>query len=269
MDVTRPVSEATLLVIAPAFLGLLASYGLFGISIVQLYVYYCSFPHDSKAVKTLVYCVFILDVFQSVVIAIMGWGIFCERWGYPIQLLAVNWTNGALPCSSGVTAALVQSFYAWRIHKMGEWRVVPVIIVTVALTQMCATIAIVVQIPSTPNLLALHDIYAQAIVWLAGAGLTDILIAVFMIYLLWGFRRDNPYKGTKRIVNYLIRLTIETGVATATTAIAELICFVSGRDNNLHLFFAFMLCKSEFIFPTLCLFVNHYSSPLTLNHLTL
>ncbi len=53
---------------------------------------------------------------------------------------------------------------------------------------------------------------------------------------LWGFRRDNPYKGTKRIVNYLIRLTIETGFATATTAIAELICFVYGRDNNLHLF---------------------------------
>jgi len=44
------------------------------------------------------------------------------------------------------------------------------------------------------------------------------------------------------MISRLIRITVETGAVTATSAILELILFRS-MDNNIHLVIAMMLCK--------------------------
>ncbi|KAJ3879846.1 hypothetical protein F5051DRAFT_325022, partial [Lentinula edodes] len=226
-------------------LGSLFSWCLFGISIVQLYIYHLSFPLDSYILQGSVYTVFVLDVFQSIVVATTGWHTLCTGWGHPSSLQFPGWTFTALPCVSGVVAAWVQTFFAWRIHSLSRWRVIPISIFVLALAQCAAAFAIGIGFMSLRDITLLHKVnmFARTIIWLGGAALADLVIALSMLYLLYSAKRNTTFKETERMISRLIRLTVETGVVTATSAIMELILFQSFQENNLHFTIALMLCK--------------------------
>jgi len=236
-----PVSRDTLLLIGPVFFGALASFWLFGISVMQIYVYYINFPQDSKLIKTSVYTIFLLDVFQSICVAGFGWKNLCWGWGREEALLTLNWSLYGIPVVSGIVSAWVQTFYAWRIFKFARWKILPTFIILVALAQCAAATGVTIIIPSE-TVLQLHGQYKVTTVWLGGAALADIIIAVSMLYILFT-ARQNTLQTTQRVINSLICLTIETGVATATCAILELVLYLVFSTNNLHLFFATVLCK--------------------------
>ncbi|KAI0085558.1 hypothetical protein BDY19DRAFT_441045 [Irpex rosettiformis] len=256
-----PVSKDTLLLLAPVYAGALISFLLFGISVMQLCTlkvdsciyrnadyssvadnYSLYYTRDSWPIKITVYGVFLLDIFQSLTFAVLGYYSLVSGWGRPLALLQLNWTFSAVPLITGVVAAWVQTFYAWRIYKIGEWRYLPAFIIAIALMQCAAAISITVGIPSLPDVLALHILYRRTIVWLGGAAAADVIIAIAMLYLLFTVRRSK-FERTKRVINRLIKLTVETGVITATSALLELIMFQVLPNTNMHIFFAAMLAK--------------------------
>ncbi|KAI0683734.1 hypothetical protein BC835DRAFT_1423012 [Cytidiella melzeri] len=236
---------------------------LFGISIMQLYQYSMTSNRDHLSIRVSVYTVFLLDIFQSIVVAAQGWYALGLGWGRPLALLQLNWTFGTVPAITGIVAAWVQIFYAWRIYKLSQWIFLPGFIVAAALMQCAGALSITVgvgtfvtavpntydstkyhftQIPSLSDVTDLHLLYRRTIVWLGGAFAADIIIAVVMVYLLLSVRRSK-FAHTQRVINRLIRLTVETGVVTATCAFMELIMFQVLPTTNLHLFFAAMLAK--------------------------
>ncbi|KAJ3970846.1 hypothetical protein EV361DRAFT_992933, partial [Lentinula raphanica] len=236
-----PVSIDTLLLIGPVFIGSIFSWCLFGISIVQLYIYHLSFPLDSYIMKGTVYIIFVLDVFQSIVVATSGWHTLCTGWGHPSVLQFPGWTFIALPCVSGI----VQIFFSWRIYSLGNWHVVPVLIIILALAQCAAAWAIGIGFIALQDIALLHkaNMFARTIIWLGGAALADVIIALSMLYLLYSAKRNITIKQTERMLTHLIHLTVETGAVTATSAILELILFQTFQSNNLHFTIALMLCK--------------------------
>jgi hypothetical protein len=48
--------------------------------------------------------------------------------------------------------------------------------------------------------------------------------------------RRRGFSDTQRVINRLIRGTVETGVVTATCALTELILFQVSPKTNLHIF---------------------------------
>ncbi|PIL30031.1 hypothetical protein GSI_07943 [Ganoderma sinense ZZ0214-1] len=188
-----PVPHATLLLVGPAFMGALTSWMIFGISIVQL-----------------LYWVFILDIFLTVVAAAMGWHILFSGWGRTTNLVQPGWTFSAIGAGDGIIATTVQIFYAWRIWVLKRWLIVPGLIVLIALAQLGSTLSI-------------------------AAG----LIAVTMVYLLTMAKKNTrTLNGGERAINRLIRLSVETGCLTAASAIIELGFFLgpTTKNTNLHLF---------------------------------
>ncbi|KAI0684700.1 hypothetical protein BC835DRAFT_1388535 [Cytidiella melzeri] len=240
-----PVSEATLLILAPMFTGALVAFLLFGISIMQLFIYSLSTHRDHLAIRITVYVVFLFDIFQSVVVAAQSWYAVGSGWGRPLALLELNWTFEAIPAITGIVAACVQIFYAWRIYRFSQWRIIPAFIVAVALMQCSAALSITAGIPPLQDVTELHILYRRTIVWLGGAAAVDVTIAATMLYLLFSARR-NMFGHTQRIINRLIRLTVETGVVTATCALMELIMFQVLPATNMHLFFSSLLAKVYF-----------------------
>ncbi|KAJ3755313.1 hypothetical protein EV360DRAFT_72951 [Lentinula raphanica] len=206
-----PIPIDTLLLIGPVlyfqFIGSIFSWCLFGISIVQL--------------LSTVYIIFVLDVFQSVVVATSGWHTLCTGWGHPSVLQFPGWTFIALPCVSGIdvlVAAWVQIFFSWRIYSLGNWHVIPVLIIILALAQCAAAWAIGIGFIALQDIALLHkaNMFARTIIWLGGAALADVLYSA---------KRNITIKQTERIITHLIHLTVETGAVTATSAILELILF--------------------------------------------
>lgn len=88
----------------------------------------------------------------------------------------------------------------------------------------------------------MHVYYKRTIIWLGGAAAADVIIAITMLYFLFSVRRHG-FSETQRVINRLIRGTVETGVVTATCALTELILFQVSPKTNLHIFFSAMLAK--------------------------
>ena len=74
-----------------------------------------------------------------------------------------------------VVATTVQIFYAWRIWVLKQWRVVPVLIICIALVQWSATTAIGVGIANLQDISELLPFFPKTILWLGGGTCADIV----------------------------------------------------------------------------------------------
>ncbi|VDB94044.1 unnamed protein product [Peniophora sp. CBMAI 1063] len=242
---TADVPDMTLIV-GPIYLGVIVGYLVFGISIVQLYIYYVSFSKENRWIVGSVYGVFLADLLQSITIAAMGWRFGVSGWGHPELLQFPGWPLVIVPGISSLVAAWVQAFYAWRIYRFGAWRIIPITIIFFALAQTGAAWGIGIQFAIMKNVESLHlpSMFARTIIWLGGGSIADLLIMCSMVKLLMAARnRDNGILKTELLINKLLRLTVETGFACVMTAVVELILFLVYSDNNLHLFFSVLLSK--------------------------
>lgn len=81
-------------------------------------LYYVSYPRDFKVIKStgawirvwyilsilqpkIVYTIFAIDIFQSIVVAMTCWHTLCSGWGRPAALTYPGWTFNAVPFISG------------------------------------------------------------------------------------------------------------------------------------------------------------------------
>ncbi|KAI0046888.1 hypothetical protein FA95DRAFT_1308105 [Auriscalpium vulgare] len=79
--------------------------------------------------------------------------------------------------------------------------------------------------------------------WLGGSALVDFIISTAMIYLLFMKRKAVHFRHSELRINRLIRLSVETGLATTATAMCDLIVFVAAINANYHAFFTLLMCK--------------------------
>ncbi|KAI0712241.1 hypothetical protein C8Q76DRAFT_481543 [Earliella scabrosa] len=240
------VPSEILLRIGPVLVGSLLSFMLFGISIVQLYIYYTSFPRDRSAIRVTVYSIFFLDIVQTVLAAGEAWDTLCAGWGRPINIQFPDWSYWCLPMVSGIVAAWVQIFYAWRIYQVGRWKLIPSLIVFFSLAQTGAASAISVSFGLLKDIHRLHDpnMFARTIIWLGGGSLVDITIMFSMVHLLYSAKRATVvFKQGELMINRLLRMSIETGSACALCATLELALFLGLPDTNLHFILALILSK--------------------------
>ncbi|KZV61896.1 hypothetical protein PENSPDRAFT_739648 [Peniophora sp. CONT] len=243
---TADVVPDMTLIVGPIYLGALMGYLVFGITIVQLYIYYVSFSKENWWLVFTVYGVFLVDLVQSVAIAASGWNAAVSGWGRQESIEFPGWPLIVIPGVSSTVAAWVQIFYAWRIHRFGAWKIIPIIIIFLALAQTGAAWAIGIQYSFTKSVASLHltSMFARTIIWLGGGTIADLLIMCSMVKLLTAARNDSHVVGkTELLINRLIRLSVETGFACVITAVVEMILFLALPDNNLHLFFSFLLSK--------------------------
>ncbi|PIL27208.1 hypothetical protein GSI_10352 [Ganoderma sinense ZZ0214-1] len=234
-----PLSSATLLLVGPIYIGPLLAWMLFGVSVVQLYIYHTSFFRDPISIRAAVYGIFALDVFQSIVVAAVGWQVLVSGWGRPINLQFPGWSFAATPFVSGIISASVQTFYAWRIWRLGRWRVVPLAIIITGFASAMGAIIFAILFMFKKNIETFHEtvMYSLCIVWLGIGAFTDFAIMLSMFYLLYSAKRLSMgrFERSEFIVNRLMRLTVETGSACALTALLELAFFLGLPQTNVHI----------------------------------
>lgn len=99
----------------PDLVGLLLDWGLQGVLCSQTYLYYTTFPKDVAALKIFVGALFLAEWVQTILatIAIND----SSHFGYYASSGTSPLTFG-VPVMSGIIAAAVQVFYAWRIFVL-------------------------------------------------------------------------------------------------------------------------------------------------------
>ncbi|KAJ7159447.1 hypothetical protein C8R46DRAFT_906202 [Mycena filopes] len=178
-----------------------------------------------------------VDVAQTVILTHHGWFFIIDAWGRADKFDTVPWSSTMIPILCGLVAATVQIFYAWRIWMLTTSRIiraVAILIVLTALTQGLAAIVtgfVSLKNPTQTNLIRLHPEFS---IWLGGSFACDILITVCMTYVLAKARTRTFWASSETMVTKLINQVIQTGMATAVCAAADLALFIGVAHTNFH-----------------------------------
>ncbi|KAJ7599314.1 hypothetical protein C8J56DRAFT_1093936 [Mycena floridula] len=229
----------------PLVLGYMWGYCLYGMLIVQVYLYTQIFPKDRIGFKILIWSMFILESVFTLFTTIAAWNAYGPGWGDVNTLIIIDWSWSALPALNGLLAAMAQGFYIWRIQKLTKSFWIPIFISCVMLMQLVMAfyygIVICIQGYGIDTVFSLTP---EISVWLGGSAACDILITISLVYILSQKKETSRFQQTTGIINKLIRFSIETGAVTSVIALVEAIVFVtSGHKSNIY--FVFFLILGE------------------------
>ncbi|KAF7374100.1 hypothetical protein MSAN_00291100 [Mycena sanguinolenta] len=228
----------------PMILGYMWSYMLYGVLLVQIYMYTELFPTDRPGLKLLVWVDFFFETVFTVLMTIAAWSMFGDGWGNPAILLQLNWTWGVMPLLSGILSGLAQGFYIWRIWHLTKSFWIPVPITLAVLAQLGGLwwFGIKWNI-GLWHVSVLPPLSGGVTVWLAGSAVCDVLITIALTAVLWRRKKETKFSETSGILNRLIRLSIETGALTSITATVEVILWLGWEEFNYHFTLFLMLGK--------------------------
>ncbi|ETW76173.1 hypothetical protein HETIRDRAFT_412317 [Heterobasidion irregulare TC 32-1] len=127
-SIDAPVPSGVLLLIGPVLIGGFFSWLLYGILIVQIYLYYITYTRDRILIKITVYGLFLVETFQSGIVVQMAWKWMVAGWGRQVALVEPGWAYNFIPITTAVVSLWVQSFYTWRIYALGKgllvWKII-------------------------------------------------------------------------------------------------------------------------------------------------
>ncbi|KAK0226538.1 hypothetical protein IW262DRAFT_1431579 [Armillaria fumosa] len=211
----------------PLIVGYLLNWGLFGTLSIQLYLYYLAFPKDRRFVKSLVYGIYIVELFHTILVTHDAFTIFGYGFGDLDALTDVhsNWLLVPMMGGIGMSSTSRSGFYAYRIIILSRSRIVPAFIICVSLTSLVAAIIAGVCIFQEGDIANINDRRMSISIGISctGYALCDIAIAICMTYYL--MRSKTGFRRTQILVTKLIRLTVETGSLTAAIALVIPILF--------------------------------------------
>ncbi|KAJ7271652.1 hypothetical protein C8J57DRAFT_1319460 [Mycena rebaudengoi] len=180
----------------------------------QVYIYHLNFPMDSRALKAMVYIVYVLDWAQTCAATYDAFQWFVYGWGDIPTLYGVFTDFLNVPILSSIIGSIVQIYFGWRIWTIAHSWITFAVVGLLSFLQLgaCGAVAYYLlrdasEVSRSPGL-----VRAVGLVRSRGQALS------------------------------LIRLTIETGTVTAIAAIIDLVFFLKAH-NALHQVTGVILCK--------------------------
>ncbi|KAJ7445556.1 hypothetical protein B0H11DRAFT_2087294 [Mycena galericulata] len=224
MDSTiqAPTLTPTITSYAPItqLIGSLLNFFLFGMLLVQSYIYRLCFPKDTLGMKFIVYFILLATTVCTCLNAAdvefwfgTGFGDIA-RFDDPRNLRIYT------PLLGSLIAMLVQIFFSLRIAGMRTWPIT-VLVFFVAMLQCVGGMG--TGILSYMEADAVHDTKRTVFVylWLIGGAAVDLLIAVTMTILIL-----KVPTVPRDIVKTVVRLVVETNALSAIAALLGLILYV-------------------------------------------
>lgn len=221
-------------------IGFVFNVFLFGTMTTQVYLYYTNFRKDRLWMKLFVFLIFVLDTLNSVCDCVYLYDSLILKFGDIQALGTANWVFATDPAFTGVIAALVQLFFAWRVASLTKNWILSSVVFLGAITGGICGIITACDVVKTPQFTEFQSFKIVVIIWLVVASLVDVIITSTLVWFLR--KHKTGFKQSDLIVDRIIRVTVQTGLITAIVAVVDLIVFLTDETGT-HLIFNFPLCK--------------------------
>ncbi|KAJ7626271.1 hypothetical protein DFH06DRAFT_1228419 [Mycena polygramma] len=203
--------------------GVLLSSTLWGVTTVQLYIYLTSPNKDPLWTRGLVYIVWLLETLHTVFAWAYIYRLTVTFYGIPAALGESYWALDISSLFDGIIGAMVQMFFAFRIHMFSHMWHITLVSWLGSLLQLACTIGVTV-LSGRVSVAQFGVQYG----WLVESILiinliVDIVNTSALTYYL--NRGRTGFKGTDRVLEKLVVWTIETGLITAIAAAVQLAVF--------------------------------------------
>lgn len=228
-------------VLGPLLIGVILNAILYGVCVVQCFIYYQTYKRDATWIRYFVLYLFVMETFNT----IFDIGMVFE----PLVLLfgeeeAFSRTPTMIIPDAIVTVMLstpVQFFIAWRIKIVSGSLVMPLIIAFFGTTSFLGGLAVTILAPIVRERAKLERVLPALITWLASSATADVLITLSLSWAL--FKRKTGMKSTDDQISRIILLTVQTGFLTTLFAVADVAVFLITPTTNINFVFDLALSK--------------------------
>ncbi|KAJ7290692.1 hypothetical protein C8J57DRAFT_1276302 [Mycena rebaudengoi] len=249
-------------VTSSALFGALLNFLLFGMLIIQVCVYAICFPQDRRAVKALVYTVFLMMLVSICFNAADAHFWYAANFGDLTTFGEARFSAFYTPIIGSLVGFLVQGFFVYRISMFRGAMWVAAFIALVSLAQvgggMASGLSVYLSEIRSGGLENTFVVFVRTpllYLWLIGSAVADLAIAISMTYLL--LNAVEP--STQHIVGRVVRVIIETNALTASVAVIALGTF-SGFPGMTYFICPTMLLPGLYA-NTLLVVLNNRASP--------
>ncbi|KAJ7922387.1 hypothetical protein B0H13DRAFT_2410245 [Mycena leptocephala] len=210
---------------------------LYMAELMQARYYFRHFKHDDWKLKTFVSVAFLVDTVSTVGDYACVYLYTIKHAGDPVYLADQNWGVPLYLFTTAIIAILVQSFLVVRYWWLNI--LVTLLNFFLIIVAFGGSMAVGVIIAMFPAFRERDKVKIPATIWLVTEAVADLSIAAAM---LWELRKARPTLNESRsVLDRLVALTIRTGTASATLAVAALIAFLLREDNNVSVGIAYTL----------------------------
>ncbi|KAH9068059.1 hypothetical protein EDB83DRAFT_2519175 [Lactarius deliciosus] len=229
-----PWSQNVVEITTPYLLGVLWNWTLYGVLVVQTYVYSYNFPGDRTLLKLLaappMYSVFLVETAQT---ALTGADLY--DWFAPGFFdMGFHQTDFDVPIIGSIVSLIVQLFFVYRIWLLSErssW--FPCLIIC-----LCSIVGAVaafyggVYAYVHDNHMSRQALHIPLLIWMSGNALADVLIACSIFFHLRRRRNEGDGQFSEHALSRIVRLTIETNVLTSTVGIIVFLMLAIFPDKS-------------------------------------
>ncbi|KAF9491449.1 hypothetical protein BDN71DRAFT_1452894 [Pleurotus eryngii] len=221
-------------------IGLFLNIWLYGIMTTQVYLYYMEYPKDKWWIKSLVAILLLADTLNALFLCIYVYKSLITNFNNPEFLADPDWIFATDPALTGIIAAIVQLFFSWRIKVLTSNNGIFVVVVVCALVGLAGALFTAVEVTKSVSFEEFRRFKWAVIVWLCSEAFGDLVITGTLVTFLRNHKTGFP--SSDKLVDRIIRMTMQTGLTTSVCAILDIIFFLR-YPNGLHLIFNFALSK--------------------------
>jgi len=212
---------------ATSLIGFAVATTIYGISVLQVYLYYRHYPKDRLLLKLTVALLFTVDTCGTIFVGHSLYTYHVLNYYNPIESLLIPWSFALEKFLVTFTTFIAQSFYAHTIYKATGHRITVAFIMLLALLALALGSWTTEQIFDEPlSVVSTHKFKVISAMVQSFAALDDVVITVSLCYYLRRRRGDLP--STHNLVDILIVYAVSRGVLTAIAQILFLVtnvCF--------------------------------------------
>ncbi|KAF8147700.1 hypothetical protein B0H34DRAFT_803304 [Crassisporium funariophilum] len=234
--------------IGASFLGTVAASILFGITILQVYVYYSSYPKDWRFQKISVGILMFLDTIHLALTVHAMYHYLIDEFGDLAAQQLIVWSFKLQIAVNVVIVVFVQCLYALRVWKLGKGfsKIWPLAVAVCVAAGIVIGIILAVETYRTNTFVNVQDMAWVVYASFASATAIDIAIATSMCYYLQKSR--SGFSVTNNRIITIMRYVLISGFLTSACSLSALITYGT-MHNLIWLGIEFLLTK---------LYINSY-----------
>ncbi|KAJ7025217.1 hypothetical protein C8F04DRAFT_140642 [Mycena alexandri] len=220
-------------------IGTWANSFLYMAELTQARYYFRHFKHDDWKLKALVLVAFLVDTISTAGDYACVYLYTVTHASDPHYLADQNWPIPLYLFTTAIIAVVVQSFLIVRYWWFSRNILVTLLNSFLCIVAFGGAVACGVIIAMFPAFKEREKVKIPATIWLVAEAVADLSIAAA---LLWELRKARPtLVDTRSVLDRLVALTIRTGTATATLAVATVIAFLLKEETNISVGIAYTL----------------------------
>jgi len=208
-------------------IGALVTMAVYGITTLQAYYYYISFPNDGILTRALVLLLWVLDTIHVLFMCHSVHSYTIVEYGNPTAVQDGNWSLIASVLMNLLMIIIVQSFFTYRIFKLcrpsRRWWIggcIAILVLCHAGWGLGTCVLFFIQ----RNFESFQKLRQAVVPFAVFDVVSDLSISTSLCLLLWGHRTG--FEDTNLIINRLIVFLINRCILTCAVAIIESIIFV-------------------------------------------